>query len=419
MQLTSSVRSKLRTATCSLLAVTAGSAAAANFGTKWTVEGASLVYAENKRTTVFEPLLIIKRDFGDGQTLQGKFVFDAMTGSSPTGAAATNRVQTFTTPSGNRYQTSTGETPMRKYEDQRGSGDIEWAKPLNRRFKSTLGGHASAETDYKSLGVTGTLAADLNQKLTTLSIGGGFNSDQIDPVSGVPVGLAHVDPRNTEEKTMSKRIADGMLGLTQILTPRWLAQVNYSCASENGYLTEPYKIISLIDPATGETRPGDYVYEKRPDSRIRQSVFFSTAYHLEQDVLHLSYRNYWDDWGIRSNTFDIKYDLQLANRVSLEPHVRIYHQSAADFYEYSLPRGAPLPEFASADYRFGELNTQTIGAKLGLRTAENQEFTLRLEYMRQSGKEHPAEAVGVQQDYSLFPPIDIMIFQVGYAVGLP
>ncbi|MBL0062942.1 MAG: DUF3570 domain-containing protein [bacterium] len=109
MQLKSSVRSRLRAATCSLLAVTAGSVSAANFGTKWTVEGASLVYAEAKRTTVFEPLLVIKRDFGDGQTLQGKFVFDAMTGASPTGAAATNKVQTFTTPSGQRHQTATGK----------------------------------------------------------------------------------------------------------------------------------------------------------------------------------------------------------------------------------------------------------------------------------------------------------------------
>jgi len=419
MQLKSSLRVKLRAATCSLLAVTAGSAAAANFGTRWTVEGASLLYAENKRTTVFEPLLIVKRNFGAGQMLEGKFVFDAMTGASPTGAAATNRSQTFTTPSGNRYTTQTGEVPLRKFQDQRGSGDVSWTKPLNRRFKSVLSAHVSAETDYQSVGATGTITADFNQKLTTFSLGGGYNSDRINPVSGVPDGLTRVNPNLTHEETRSKHIADGMLGVTQILTPRWLVQVNFSYAKEDGYLTEPYKIISLVDTLTGETRTGDYLYEKRPDARVRQSVFASTAYHFASDILHVSYRNYWDDWGIRSHTVDLKYDLELSDKVNLEPHMRFYHQSAADFYTYSLPRGGAVPEFATSDYRFGTLNTQTIGAKIGIRTADLQEFSFRLEYMRQSGNEHPDEAVGVQQNYSMFPPIDILILQVGYSIGIP
>lgn len=419
MQLKSSVRGRLRAATCSLLAVTAGTVSAANFGTKWTVEGASLVYAEAKRTTVFEPLLVIKRDFGDGQTLQGKFVFDAMTGASPTGAAATNKVQTFTTPSGQRHQTATGEVPTRDFQDQRGSMDLSWTKPLSRRFRSELGGHLSAETDYKSTGLTATMLGDFNQKLTTISIGGGYNSDQIDAVGGVPTGLARVNPDNPVEKTMSKKIADGMIGLTQVLTPRWLAQVNYSYADEKGYLTEPYKMISLVDSVTGEQRSGDYVYEKRPDARVRQSVFFSSAYHFGKDILHLSYRNYWDDWGIRSNTFDIKYDLEISDKVFLEPHWRTYLQSAADFYVYSLPRGALLPDYATSDYRFGDLTTQTIGFKIGVKTAELQQFTARIEYMRQSRNEYPNEAIGVQKDYSMFPPLDILILQVGYAIGLP
>ncbi|MCB9357761.1 MAG: DUF3570 domain-containing protein [Calditrichaeota bacterium] len=419
MQLGSVFRSRLRAATCTLLAVTAGGAMAADFGTKWTFEGASLLYSENKRTSVFEPLLIVKRDYGDGQTLQGKFVFDAMTGASPTGAAATNKVQTFTTPSGNRYQAQTGEVPLRHFQDQRASADINWTKPLSRKLRTELGGHASAETDYASLGATATMIGDFNQKLTTLTIGGGANDDRITPVGGVPVGLTRVNSLDHEETTLSKNIVDGMIGVTQILTPRWLAQLNYSYAAEHGYLTEPYKVISVVDPITGETASGDYVYEKRPDQRARQSVMFSSAYHLKYDVLHISYRRYWDDWGIASNTIDLKYDLQLSDKVYLEPHWRSYHQTAADFYVYGLPRGAPLPEFASADYRFGDLTTQTIGAKIGIQTGEYQQFTARIEYMRQSGNEHPDEAVGVQRDFSLFPPIDILIMQVGYSIGLP
>lgn len=414
----SSARRRLRNATCALLSLAAGSANAANFGTKWTLDAAGMVYAESKRTAVLEPVFILKRHFQDGQSLQGKFVFDSITGASPSGASSTSRVQTFTTPSGQSYQTKSGEVPLRSFKDTRVSVDAEWEKPLSRRFKSTLGGHVSSETDYSSIGATATVSLDLNRKLTTITAGGGANSDRITPSGGMPVGLTHFDPTTTENKTVSKQIQDAMIGVTQIMTRRWLWNLNYSYDHENGYLTEPYKIISLIEPGTGETLYGDYLYEKRPDTRIRQSVFFSTAYQISEDVIHFAYRNYWDDWGIRSSTFDVKYRLELSSKLFLEPHVRYYSQTAADFYVYSLPRGTPLPQYASADYRFGKLQTNTFGVKFGSRMADNMEFTLRTEYMQQSGDGHPDSAVGVQKSYDLFPPIDIFVVQAGVSVGL-
>ncbi len=123
-------------------------------------------------------------------------------------------------------------------------------------------------------------------------------------------------------------------------------------ALSDGYLTDPFKIVTVVDPATGLPATGGffdtaatgnlpYVYENRPDSRQRNNLFFRVAHHLTEDVIHFSYRYFWDDWGISSNTFDLKYRYQMG-RSYLQPHVRYYLQEEADFYRHNLVQGTDV-----------------------------------------------------------------------------
>lgn len=411
-----SIRGKLRGATVALLSC-AAAGSAADFGTPWTADGALLVYSESGRVTVVEPVIQVKRDFSDGKFLTARYVFDTMTGASPVGATATNRVQTFTTPSGNTTKVAPGETPLRDFHDQRSAGDVSYATPVTRYLKTTIGGSASSETDYSSLGLRSSWSYDLDQRRSTLTAGVGFNSDHINPVGGKPLGLGRVGAHPTVETTESKQVADFLIGTSRVLSRRWLMLLNYSYGSEHGYLTEPYKMISEVDGVTGETPAGSYRYEKRPDNRIRQSIFAQSIYHLARDVVRVSYRYYFDDWGIRSHTVDLKYSWNLGRGVILQPHTRWYRQSAADFYTYRLIRGDPLPDYASADYRLGDMTTLTFGAKLGIPVMENVNLNIRTEYMRQSGDSHPDDAIGIQKDYDLFPAIDAMIISAGLSIG--
>ena len=43
-----------------------------------------------------------------------------------------------------------------------------------------------------------------------------------------------------------------MLGLTEVMTRRWLMQLNYSYDAQSGYQNDPYRIISVVDPISGE-----------------------------------------------------------------------------------------------------------------------------------------------------------------------
>ena len=96
-----------------------------------------------------------------------------------------------------------------------------------------------------------------------------------------------------------------------------------------------------------------------------------------------------DDWGVLSHTVDARYRLELGGKGNyLEPQPRYYRQGAADFYRTALFTNATLPAFASADYRLAENNAVTAGVKYGRRTRAG-EFSVRLEYYRQTAKASP------------------------------
>ncbi len=50
----------------------------------------------------------------------------------------------------------------------------------------------------------------------------------------------------------SKDVLDLVLGVTQVINRNLLVQLNYSFSSADGYLNDPYKIVSLVDPVTGD-----------------------------------------------------------------------------------------------------------------------------------------------------------------------
>jgi len=420
MQLTaashpSALRARLGAAACLLLASGMPGAARADAGAGNQLDATTLLYAERNRTNVVEPAARLTHTFADGQSLSAQFEYDVITGASPSGGSPSGTPQTTTSASGTVKTVSAGQVPLKDFKDSRYAADLEWQKPFLRSFLSTLGGHFSREKDYQSAGLNGKLSIDLMQRLTTLTLGGGVNRDRVFPVGGIPAGLSDgTAPPGPAAR--SKDVTTAMVGLSRVVTRRWLVGLNATRTLERGYLTEPYKILSLLDGTTGLIT-GQRT-EDRPERRDRTSLLGSSVYHLTDDVLYLSYRWYRDDWRIRSHTIDARYRHELGNDDYLEPHLRLYSQTAAEFYRFSLVDGTPLPRYASADYRIGALQSVTVGATYGFRVPGHPgEWTVRAEYIGQFGKGHPADAIGVQRDFDLFPQTDTGSLVVGYSIG--
>jgi hypothetical protein len=382
----------------------------------WQLEGSALLYGEVNRADVVEPVARATRLFPDGQSLTLQLGLDAITGASPSGAMPPGRIQTTTSSSGMVTTLPANRIPTTNFKDFRTGLDLEWLRPMGRLLSYTTGAHFSREKDYQSLGASGKLALDLPDRLTTLTVGIGLDHDGVFPVGGTPPGLSD---GTTVVSTASnaKRVSSGMVGISRVLTRRWMVSVNASRTRERGYLTEPYKVVSLVDPTSGETT--GQLTERRPPTRDRTSIFTSSVYHLTDDVVYLSHRYYTDDWGVRSNTIDLKYRRELGDDRYLQPHLRYYSQTRADFFTFGLPAGTSLPEFATSDFRLGALRTVTFGATYGFRIPNwPGQLSARGEFLVQWGNGHPPEALGIQRQFDLFPPLGIGSLLVGYSIEL-
>jgi hypothetical protein len=149
-----------------------------------------------------------------------------------------------------------------------------------------------------------------------------------------------------EGSDATKSVTDLGLGLTQVLGRRTVLSLNYTNSRVAGYQTDPYKIVSVVDGVTGAPAPvsGDptrdlYLYESRPDNRVKNAIAAELIRSLGRDVVTLSYRYFDDDWGITSHTGELHYRLNFAKGRYFQPNVRWYHQTEADFYRRWLVEG--------------------------------------------------------------------------------
>ncbi len=412
----------LATASCTLLTAAPHAGLAAD---PWKVDSGMLIYAEQDRVNVVEPAVSARSSLGDDEFLSFKLVYDTMSGATPNGASATDKPQSFTSASGqSQYTVDANKLPTRSFSDSRFAGSVDWEKPLSRYMRTILGASLSSETDYTSLGLSANFAWDINNKLTTLAAGVALSDDLVQVRGTIPDGLTQVpaytptanggegDGEGEGMASKSKTLTDLLLGVTQVVNRRTLTQLNYSYGQSNGYLTDPYKILSVVDGTSGETL--DYRFEKRPDTRTRQAIFWKSVLHLPQDVVHFSYRYYWDDWNVQAHTFDLTYRFDTGNQWYLAPHLRYYTQTAADFYKHSLVDGQTLPQFASADYRLAAMKSMTYGLKVGLPIDAKSELGMRVEYMQQTGDNHPGDAIGVQRSQDLYPGLNAYIISLTY-----
>lgn len=415
----SPLRSRLGAAACMLLATGIPAAARADDANPTTqVDASTLLYGENQRTNVVEPEVRVTRLFSNGQSIAGQFGFDMITGASATGATPSGQTQVITTTSASGTTSKTVQAatiPTNMFRDNRMSGELSWTLPVGSLFSMTASGHVSTEKDYRSLGANATFSLDVLHRLVTLTGGGGYNRDHVDPVGGTVVGLTDGTVLQTTGPD-PKNVSSMMAGVSRVVTRRWMLGVSGTREVEKGYLTEPYKVISVLDPVSGY--PVSTLREKRPDLRTRTSVLGNSVYHLATDILYSSYRYYWDDWGVRSHTVDLRYRHDLPNQAFIQPHVRFYAQTQADFFRYFFDQGDPLPAFASSDTRIGPMRTVTLGATYGFHIPNYPgEWGVRGEYLRQWGNGHPLGAPGVQHDYDLFPPLDIGSLLITYSIG--
>ncbi|MDR3527610.1 MAG: DUF3570 domain-containing protein [Rhizomicrobium sp.] len=404
------------------------------------IDAALLVYSEKGgRITAIEPTLDLAVHGSKGELLNFELIADAVSGATPNGAVKADILQTFVTPvktpgtsatvtsaSGGatiihlpgqaairQYTVAAGLLPVDKgFKDHRGGFNFGYSQPVGWLTQLGFGAGYSLETDYSALTANVHAAQNFNSNNTTVSLSLNAEHDTSTPYGGVPTALTVMDGTWKAGKSKTKNQFGLVVGLTQAVTRNWLMQLNYAYDNQNGYQNDPYRILSVVDNTTGE--PLKYIYESRPEKRTTQSVFWDNKIDIGPTLTDLSLRYFKDSWGITSKTAEFSERVDLSSRFYVEPSVRLYQQTAANFFHYYLTNAAALPTYASSDIRLGKFTSVTYGAKVGYALSGRTEVYLRGGYYSQTGSGHPADAVGQLKGQDLFSGSKSLFAFAGY-----
>ena len=386
---------------------------------------AVLYYKEDEgRVRVIESETGLTWNSANGLVVSGKFTYDSLTGATPNGAARSrNTVQTFRAPmkkgarlpaaetrseggsdtstgASGTYEIAPGRLPVDKgFKDTRKAVDLGVTLPLASGLKLSVGGAGSWESDFTSYSGRVGLSKELFNKNTTVSLGFNYERDSSRPFTGIPRPLGSMGDYAVGT-ARQKRVSSFVAGLTQVLTPGWLAQINWSHGVTRGYQSDPYKLVSLVDSASGD--PFAYIYESRPVRRVRDSVYAGTKFAFGSAVTDASVRWYHDDWGITSWTYGLSEHMPLGRSAYVEPGVRYYRQTGANFFRNYLLLDENTPSFVSADSRLGAFHAWTLGVKAGAKIAPNIEIYGAAERYVQEGRRLDPTAPGALATTDLF-----------------
>ena len=209
-----------------------------------------------------------------------------------------------------------------------------------RDAKISLGMTTSHEPDYTA----NTTSLDISQEVF-----GGMTTVNM----GFTRGADWVGKHNAPEFSDHARHWQYRLGVTQILTPRWLMSANFEAIADDGFLSSPYRVARVFGAA---------VTENDPRTRSSRAAKFRVIGDLgSHDSVHAEYRYFWDTWAIKAHTLELGYSRYFGDAWLADAYGRYYKQDHALFYSDNAQSETT---YVSRNRQLSSFDSAGLGAKL-------------------------------------------------------
>jgi hypothetical protein len=262
------------------------------------------------------PALLVRKSLADKVSLSGSYYVDMVSNAS---------IDVVTTAS-----------PFREKR-------TEYALGLDYVYRDallTLSVSSSTEPDYKANAVSFDIAQEVFGGMTTINLGYTRGEDKVgrSDTSGFFDYATHWRYR---------------VGVTQILTPRWLMSANLEAVSDDGYLGSPYRAARVF---------GALVPERNPRTRSSRAFKLgSVAEVMPRTALRAEYRYFYDNWNIKAHTVELGGGRYLGESFLVDAYVRHYQQSKALFYS---DNATAETTYISRNRQLSSFNSLTLGGKV-------------------------------------------------------
>jgi hypothetical protein len=262
-------------------------------------------------------------------------------------------------------------------------GETRHAAGLGARYKPGLFGVAangafSYTPDYLSVSGGGQFTQDLDDKNLTL-------------VQGYTFGRDTIGRNGTSFDVFSRELSTHavLLGASRVVNPSLVVGVYGDLVFERGDQSKPYRYIPVFTPekapiiprgATADTIANERLVakplEQLPRERNRYAVTGRMSLRTEHATLRLEERIYDDDWDLKASTTDLRWFVDLRERLMVWPHLRVHVQTGTSFWQrvYAARDTSDLPTIRTGDRELGPLSTFLLGAgtRIGLGEGESK-----------------------------------------------
>jgi len=241
---------------------------------------------EGGGVTAYGPALLVRKRMADQVSLSGQYYVDMVSNAS---------IDVVTTAS-----------PFRETRHEVSLGlDV-----AHRDALVSLSASRSQEPDYTATTVGIDASQEVFGGMTTVSLGFSRGSDDV----------GRKDEGMFDQATHWQY----RLGVSQILSPRWIASLNTEVVADSGYLGNPYRVARIYGAAVPERMP-----RTRTSRAIKARVIGDIG---GGNALRGEYRYFWDTWDISAHTVELGWRREWGTQWLTDAFVRYGVQSAALFY---------------------------------------------------------------------------------------
>lgn len=236
------------------------------------------------------------------------------------------------------------------YEEERIETSIG-ADYLHDRTTLSISHTNSSEEDYEANSVGFGLSQEFFGDMTTLSLNYSKGEDIVRRnLREEGVIVESFDVGEATHQRFS-------IGVTQVLTPKWIVAINVESVIDEGFLNNPYRSVRYLGNSGEElTQPELY-----PTTRNSDAVALRSLYYLPwRASFRLEGRKFVDSWGIEATTYELRYLHPIGEHIMLEAKYRGYEQTAADFYADLFPFES-AQNFLARDKELSEYSNTAFG----------------------------------------------------------
>lgn len=168
------------------------------------------------------------------------------------------------------------------------------------------------------------------------------------------------------------------LSFSQILTKSTQVSIFSDLTIQTGWLANPMQRVYFADKDnfyignasdipnyTNSNNQGVFQLaddiERLPDNRYKIPIGIRLNQYInERLVLRTFYRYYFDNWGLKSNTFNAELAIKIGQKFTLYPNYRFYNQNAIDYFA-PYDQHLSSRQYYTSDFDLSEYNANQLG----------------------------------------------------------